>query len=338
VRFGVLVTSPYPGDLNPLEMQRHLARQAAVASASGFEALFAAQHYLTGPHSAMLQPFPALAYLAALAPGLYLGTSVFLLPLHHPVEVAEQVATLDVLSGGRFLFGVGQGYRDAEFRSFGLEKHQRRERLAEELQVIRRLWAEDDVTFHGRFFNLEGVSIAPKPIQRPGPPVLVGADTLRSVAGVPEIGDHWIASRRHSTSFLREAVPVYEAALERHGREFGGLFLIRDLCVAERAGEAETRIREAYEQMYRLYRRWGQPGEVYEETFEELKRERLIVGSPDEVVEQVLAYRRDFDVEFMWFTVYWPGMDTEQSLETIRMFGEQVIPAVKRATSTGPVL
>ena len=332
MRFGVLVTSPYPGDLNPLEMQRHLARQAAVASASGFEALFAAHHYLTGPHSAMLQPFPVLAYLAAQAPGLYLGTSIFLLPLHHPVDVAEQVATLDLLSGGRFLFGVGQGYRDAEFRSFGLERSQRRQRLIEGLQVIRRLWVENEVTFQGQFYTLEGVSIAPKPIQRPGPPILVGADTLRSVAGVPEIGDHWIASRRHSTTFLRQAVPLYRAALERRGRNFKGLFLFRDLCVATRGRQAEASLREAYERMYQLYRRWGQPGEQYEQTFGELKRERLIVGSPDEVTEQILAYRRDFGAEFIWFTVYWPGMDMELSLETIRIFGERVIPELKRLT------
>jgi probable F420-dependent oxidoreductase len=330
VRFGILVTTPYAGDVEPSWLQRHIAEQGMAAAAGGFDGLFAPQHYATGPHSAMPQPFPVLAYLAALAPDLYLGTSIFLLPLHHPLEVAEQVATLDLLCGGRFLFGVGQGYREAEFRSFGVDSRLRRERLAEAVQLIRRLWAEDEVSFHGQFFDLNGVTIAPKPIQRPGPPILIGADTLRSVERVPEIGDHWIASRRHSVSFLRQAVPTYRAALERQGKEFEGLYLFRDLCVAPRAREAEARIREAYERMYRLYERWGQPGERYEQSFEDLKGERLIVGSPDEVTEQVLAYRREFGAEFMWFTVYWPGMEMEQSLETIRLFGEQVIPAIRQ--------
>ena len=125
----------------------------------------------------MLQPLLLLSNLATQAPGLYLGTAVFLLPLHHPVAVAEQTATVDILSGGKFLFGVGQGYRDLEFQSFGLQKRDRRRRMAEGLQVIRKLWAEDNVTFNGEFFQLDGVTMSPKPLQQPGPPVFVGADT-----------------------------------------------------------------------------------------------------------------------------------------------------------------
>ena len=337
MRFGVLLNSPYPAELDSVQISQHVLQQADVASMNNFEALFCAQHYLTGPHSAMLQPFPTLAFLAARSPGLYVGTSVFLLPLHHPVEVAEQTATLDVLSGGRFLFGVGQGYRDVEFQSFGVRKDFRRQRLAEELQVIRRLWSEDDVTFRGQFFQLDGVSIAPKPLQRPGPPILVGADTVKSVSRAPELGDHWIASRRHSKAFLRQALPAYKAAMERHGKEFKGLFLFRDLCMSASPYEAEKRIKAAYERMYQLYQQWGQPGERYGLNFDELRQERLIVGTPDEVVDQVLAYHQEFGAEFMWFTVYWPGMELQWALETIQIFGERVIPVLRRATRASPV-
>lgn len=86
-----------------------------------FEGLFSAQHFLTGPDAAILQSIPLLAYLAGQVPGMYLGTSIFLLPLHHPVMVAEYISTLDNLSGGKVLFGVGQGYRDSEFNSFGID-------------------------------------------------------------------------------------------------------------------------------------------------------------------------------------------------------------------------
>lgn len=337
MRFGVLLTSPYPIDIDPAHLHEQVRQQAIVASENNFDALFAAHHYLTGPHSAMLQPIPTLAYLAALAPGLYLGTSIFLLPLHNPVEVAEQVTTVDILSGGRFLFGVGQGYRDAEFRSFGLDRRSRRPRLIEGLQLLRKLWVEDDVTFNGEFYRVDGVTIAPKPIQRPGPPILIGADTVQTVAKVPEVGDHWIASRRHSKAFLRQALPAYKVALEHHGKAFKGLFLFRDLCMAESAAHAEARIKDAYERMYQMYRRWGQPGEAYEASFDELKRERLIVGSPAEVADQILGYHREFGAEFMWFTVYWPGMDPAWSLETIRLFGERVIPVLKHALPGCPV-
>ena len=336
MRFGIEFGS-YPADMDPVKVCQQLSERAQVAYKNNFEALFVAHHYATGPDAAILQSLPLLAYLAGQVPGLYLGTSIFLLPLHHPLMVAEYTATLDNLSGGKLLFGVGQGYRDIEFNSFGIEKRHRKGRLVEGLQVIRKLWSEDNVTFHGEFFHLDGVTIAPKPLQRPAPPILMGADTVKTVAHVPELADHWIASRRHSKVFLREAVPVYKAALERQGKDFKGLFIFRDLCIADSLREAEDRIRGAYERRYQRYQRWGQPGERYDLSFDELKEDRLIIGSPADVVEQVMAYHEEFGAEFMWFIAEWPGMDPCFTLETIQRFGAEVIPQIKRLTPSCPV-
>jgi alkanesulfonate monooxygenase SsuD/methylene tetrahydromethanopterin reductase-like flavin-dependent oxidoreductase (luciferase family) len=268
---------------------------------------------------------------------MYLGTSIFLLPLHHPVMVAEYIATLDNLCGGKALFGIGQGYRDSEFNSFGIDKRQRRGRLVEGLEVIRRLWSGEKVTLHGKYFRLDGVTSLPRPLQRPGPPILMGADLVKTVARVPEVADHWIASRRHTKTFLREALPVYKAALERQGRPFRGLFIFRDLCIANSSREAEERIRDGYERRYRRYQQWGQPGERYDLAFDQLKRDRLILGSPAEVAEQVMEYHREFSTEVMWFMVDWPGMDPKFTLESIERFGTEVIPEIKRMTPVCPL-
>src|SRR5262249_19422709 len=111
---------------------------------------------------------------------------------------AEATAFLDVMCGGRLLFGVGRGYRAIELDSLRIPRAERGERLVEAVQAVRTLWADDPAWFEGRFYRFENVSIRPRPIQRPGPPVWIGADTLDSVARVPEIGDAWIASGRHS--------------------------------------------------------------------------------------------------------------------------------------------
>jgi len=337
MRFGIEFGS-YPSNLPPAEVCQQVSQRARAAQRNNFEALFVAQHFLTGPDAAILQSLPLLAYLAGQVPGMYVGTSIFLLPLHHPVMVAEYIATLDNLSGGKVLFGVGQGYRDSEFNSFGIDKRERRGRLVEGLEVIRRLWTEDAVTFDGKYFHLDKVSMAPKPLQRPGPPILLGADSVKTVTRVPEVADHWIASRRHSKTFLREAVPAYKTALERHGRPYKGLFIFRDLCIADSTREAEERIREGYERRYLRYQQWGQPGERYDLKFEELKRDRLILGSPSEVVEQVMSYHEEFGAEVMWFMVDWPGMDPRFTLETIERFGAEVIPQINRATGPCPLL
>lgn len=184
MRFGIEFGS-YPSDLDPVEVCRQVSERAEIAYRNNFEALFVAQHYLTGPDAAILQSIPLLAYLAGRVPGMYLGTSIFLLPLHHPVMVAEYIATLDNLCGGKTLFGIGQGYRDSEFNSFGIDKRQRRGRLVEGLEVIRRLWSGDKVTLHGKYFRLDGVTSLPRPLQRPGPPILMGADLVKTVARVP---------------------------------------------------------------------------------------------------------------------------------------------------------
>ena len=133
MRFGIEFGS-YPADSDPVEVCEQLSERARVAYKNNFEAFFVAHHYATGPDAAILQSLPLLAYLAGHVPGAYIGTSIFLLPLHHPLMVAEYTATLDNLSGGKFLFGVGQGYRDIEFNSFGIEKRHRKGRLVEGLK------------------------------------------------------------------------------------------------------------------------------------------------------------------------------------------------------------
>lgn len=336
MRFGLEFGS-YPADVDPQEACDQIVTRSRAAHKNNYEALFVAQHYLTGPDAAILQSIPLLSYLAGQVPGMYVGTSILLLPLHPPVMIAEYISALDHLSGGKVLFGVGQGYRDAEFNAFGIDKRERRGRLVEGLAVIRRLWSGDAVTFHGKFFHLDKAICLPTPRQPGGPPILMGADTVKTVARVPELADHWIASRRHSKSFLREALPGYKAALERQGKPYRGLFIFRDLCIADTTREAEQRIKDGYERRYRRYQQWGQPGERYDLNFDELKRDRLILGSPTEVIQQVLSYHEEFGAEFMWFMVDWPGMDPGLTLETIERFGAEVIPQLKRLTPTCPL-
>ena len=122
-----------------------------------------------------------------------MGTNLILLPLHNPVEVAEIGAFLDVITGGRFLLGVGLGYRPEEFAIFGVPMAERVSRLVEGVEIIRRLWTEDGVTHHGRHWRLDGVTIRPRSLQRPRPPILVGAQVPAGIARAARIADGWTA-------------------------------------------------------------------------------------------------------------------------------------------------
>jgi alkanesulfonate monooxygenase SsuD/methylene tetrahydromethanopterin reductase-like flavin-dependent oxidoreductase (luciferase family) len=326
VKFGVYVGPFYPGEMDGVQAFDLALAMVQTAHQSGFDGIFAAHHYALGPSHMGFHPFVMLARMAAEFPDGHLGTAAFLLPLTHPLEVAEATSLLDVMCGGKLLFGVGQGYRKLEFESFGVPRAERGARLAEAVQAVRTLWTEESASFSGRFYRFADVSIRPKPIQRGGPPVWVGADTVESVARTPDIGDGWIASGRHTRTFIREALPGYRRRLEERERTFDGLPMFREMHVAAESRQAEEEMKEAFRAMYESYARWGQPGERYDLEFDQLKEERILVGSPEEVAERVNEYRDEFGVPFMWFRLYYPGMDPELALETIRLFGQEVIP------------
>jgi len=326
LKFGVYVGPVYPGEMDAAEAFELARAMARTAHESGFDGIFAAHHYALGPSHQMFHPLLLLAGLSSEFPGGYLGTAVYILPYTHPIIAAEATALLDVMCGGKLLFGVGRGYRAPELESFGIPRAERGARLAEAVRAVRTLWADDPASFDGRFYRFADVSIRPKPIQRPGPPVWVGADTVETVARVPDFGDAWIASGRHTRSFVRQALPGYRRRLEERGRPFEGVPMFREMHVAADSRRAEEEMTGAFQAMYESYARWGQPGERYDLEFDQLKEERILVGSPAEVAERVRGYRDEFDVPFMWFRLYYPGMDPQLALETIRMFGEEVIP------------
>ena len=326
MKFGTNLYPHFGSELSATTAFEYAVQQVQTARESGFDGIFASHHYALGPTERMFQPIPLLARLAAEAEGMTVGTSVFLLSMHNPLEAAELAANLDIITGGRFVFGVGQGYRDVEFASFGIRKSRRAERLEEALAVVRRLWAEDDVTAEGKYFHLKGVTINPKPLQKPGPPVWVGGDTLDGVRRAARIGDAWLTSPRHSKTFIRKAVKTYRETREELGLPVRPPVFFREMQVARDRRAAEQEIRDSFERLYGVYHRAGQPGERYDRSFKELKQDRIIVGDPDDVAEEIQSYRDEFGAEYMFFRVYYLGMDPEKAIECIRLFGQEVIP------------
>jgi len=329
MKFGIQVGPIFPPGISQAEVLDFAQRQALTAKESGFDGLMHGQHFLTGPKTQYLQPVPALAHLAGLCPGMYVRP-VLLLPLLSPVEVAEQTATLDVVSGGRLIVTAAQGYRAVEFAAFGIDMKTRGERMREVIEAMRVLWSGEHVSFRGRFYQFEDVTLGIRPLQRPRPPIGVAADLVRTAVQAAESGDGWDVSPRHSKTFLREAVTAFREAVARKGLPPKRINLIRELCVGETTREAETALEAAFEMTYRTMHEWAQPGERYDRSFEELIRERAVVGDPKRVIEELTAYQEEFGFEpFIWFRHYHPGMDFDRALLTLRLFGAEVIPALR---------
>lgn len=137
------------------------------------------------------EPFTVLGYLAAITERVTLGLSVLVLPMHHPIEVAKQAAEIDCLSGGRLVLGVGVGWFKEEFVALGRDFHTRGARTDEALDLMRRLWSDDPVTFEGRYHQVRDALFSPKPVQQPYPPVWIAGHSLPALRRAARRGDGW---------------------------------------------------------------------------------------------------------------------------------------------------
>ena len=155
---------------------------------------------------------------------MWIGTNVTLLPLHNPVELAEVGAFMDVITGGKFLLGVGLGYRPEEYAIYGVPMTERISRFTEAVGIIRRLWSEDNVTHRGRHWQFSDASIRPRPLQQPHPPIIIGAQVEAAIVRAAKLGDGWllvpiprsISSRRRWRRIRRPGEAAQAAAEPAH--------------------------------------------------------------------------------------------------------------------------
>jgi alkanesulfonate monooxygenase SsuD/methylene tetrahydromethanopterin reductase-like flavin-dependent oxidoreductase (luciferase family) len=308
----------------------------ARAAAGGFDGVSMGHHYLSGPFAQFFQPIPLCGHILARFPGLYVATTIFLLPYHSPVEIAEQVATIDAMAPGRLILGVGQGYRADEAEGAGIEQNSRRGRLAESIEAMRLLWRDGPSSFEGHYFSFHDADIGPRPADPNGPPILVGADTKATVARIPQIGgDHWIASPRNTLSFMREVLPTYKAALDNVGRPFLGIPMMRTAFVTDDERDAQSVLERSLQRLMQIQSRWGQPGERSKMSFEQVKEERILLGTPEQIAQKLIDLNRELGVEFVFLHVYTPGMDPAQALDMVSRLGEETLPIVRAEVGRG---
>jgi alkanesulfonate monooxygenase SsuD/methylene tetrahydromethanopterin reductase-like flavin-dependent oxidoreductase (luciferase family) len=325
-----------PGTNMRDHLSQHL-RQAALAAELGFAGVFSFEHFLLPAHQ-MLHQTTFLGRVAAEVPGLDVGTGISLAALHNPVELADAAATLDVITGGRFVFGVGLGYRDAEFAAFDVPKAKAGAIFEQRVQLIRRLWAEDEVTQQGYGFRLEGARCTLKPVQRPHPPIWVAANSNAGVRRAARLGDAWLLNPHARMRTLETQLDLYRAALRAEGRSLPEVLpMSREVFVAEDENGAWELARPHLEAKYRSYVEWGQDkvmpaNEALALPFEELARDRFLVGTPDQVTNQLLSCRDRLGVNYVIVRLQWSGMDPDIADRAIRLLGTEVLPQL--ATSS----
>ncbi len=332
MKFGLFLGAEFPARRS-MEARIHaLVEQVRLANSMGFDCALAGQHYLSYPVQ-ILQPTPLLGRLAAEAGDMRLGTGIVLLPLQHPVDMAEQVATLDQITGGKFIFGAGLGYEQEEFEAFGLQVSDRAGRFEESLAIMKGLWTEDEVHFEGKHFTLHARPSA-WPVQKPYPPVWIAANGHAPVRRAARLGDVWFANPHAKFETLAGQMDIYEAALSEYATPRPDEVVVsREVFVAKTHDEAVRIARPALHERYRVYAQQGQdlqlpPGDRFESGFDDLAADRFVLGDPDECIAEIKRYEALGFNRFI-LDYHWLDLDDAEALAMLKLFGEQVLPAFR---------
>ncbi|MBI2527521.1 MAG: LLM class flavin-dependent oxidoreductase [Candidatus Rokubacteria bacterium] len=310
-------------------------REATLAETLGFDSVWAVEHH--GDPLVCPSPLLALAGYATRTTRIKIGSYVVVLPLHHPVEVAEAGAFLDVMSNGRFVLGLGLGYRDEEFQLFGVPMRERVDRLVEGAEIIKALWTTEEVTVKGHFHTVPRVTIHPRPVQRPRPRIWIGAAVDKAIRRAAVIADAWVASPAGDLDELARGTAAYWEAVREAGVPAGDREIVvsREVFVGQTRAEALKVAGEAFLGLYRhTYIQWHprfrgmKPEDV---TFESFAENRFIVGDPAECAARILAFHRQLGFRHFICRMHAPGIPLEAVQRSMELFAKDVAPAVRAA-------
>ncbi len=344
MQFGMNISTDDPAGRDPMSRLEDYLERARTAADMGFDTIAVAHRYSFGPAKAdergeplstsRFQPLLVLAHLAAeLCDRVNYVTGIYMSTFAHPVQLAEDIATLDVFCRGRLRLGVGLGWMPYELEAFGIPKSQRVSRFEEGIDLYRRLLTEEVVNFDGKHFQARDAHMVARAIQKPMPPLWIGASADAAVLRAARIGDSWIMSAHIAIDELERQLALYRGELARLGKPFPDeLPIVRIVYVAP---DRETALKEAEPMIAKWYRdrgTWGwfltkgSAGAVADEV---MRSGRWIIGDPDDCVEQITRFRERLGVNHMVFAMVWPGAEQEKLLRAIRLLAERVLPHVQ---------
>jgi probable F420-dependent oxidoreductase len=340
MRFGLTYgfVTPPGGALSWADCARELIETAPVVEELGYDSLHCIEHHFQ-PDGHNPSPLMALAAAAAVTERMRLITNILLVPLYNPVKLAEDVAVLDNLSGGRFTFGVAPGYVTDEFNGLMVPYEERFRRFEEALDLMQAAWTNETFSFDGEFYKVPETRLSPKPVQE-NIPIWYGVSGPKLLRRAAKRHAILVASPRHTESELKEHFAKYEA----HAAEFGFTPkekpIMRGAFVAETREKAEEIAAPAITHLFReLYGKRSASGEralrsdtgeviadadtVSFETF----KGRYIIGTPDDAVAAVTRLRDEIGMTELTIWTHMPGVPSELAMGSAKLFAREVIPA-----------
>lgn len=333
MEFGVFYQLPCAEGQTDSQRYNDTIAQARLADELGFHAVWLAELHFNQRFSVMPAPLLVGSAIAALTKHIKIGTAVNLVPLHHPIRLAEETATLDLLSHGRAIFGIGRGAMPSHYEGYGVDIAQGRELFREALDFILGAWTNEEWFYQGQFYQCQGLRIVPKPYQKPHPPVYVASNSPDTFEIVGSLGHNILVSPLIVTKEGGKAgLDVYRETLSEHG--FDPASAKVNINVPVHVSKESKRARAGFEPTVNNYlstlrglSRTQGSRRASSLDYDQVYEEYGVVGDPSRCVDKLNHFKEMYrPSEFMcWFNT--GGMLPHEEVEkSMRLFAEKVMP------------
>ncbi len=344
MKFGILLLPTYVAELDGSEAQTYqtMLEQVDRAEALGFESVWLTEHHFTDYGGLVPSPAVLAAAIAQRTRRLRIGMAVSLLPFHRPVRIAEDMAMVDLLSGGRLEWGIGRAYLQWEYQNLGVPMEESRERFAETLDIVLKAWTEDPFTYEGQFYQYRDLSVIPKPVQRPHPPIWLAATASEeSFVLAGQRGYHLMTiPHTHAVADIRRKIRLYRDALAGAGFDPASrqVFARYYLYVAESGAEARCDAEAPYLRNFQIAEQARSLGHLHAGVLERpapdyaeaVAEHRMLFGSVDDCVEHVRYVRDEIGIDYLGLTFWFGGLAPAKALRSMETFVREVVARLEQ--------
>jgi len=337
---GTFLLMQSPSARSSQEIFARAIEQAQAAEALGFRNTWIAEHHFS-TYGYVSRPLQLATYIAAKTTHLRIGTAVIVVPLHHPLVVAEEIATLDIVSGGRADIGLGRGYQHYEFERFGLELDAGRERWDESVDIIVKSFEGKPFTYDGKLFRIPETSLYPQPLQKPHPPVWITAQSEYALEAAVRRGFNVLTGGfgvpfERLAEFGKLFSKVVSEVKPPHPPRVG---VQRAVYVAENDSDARDAAEHARWNMrvtlsLRNHNERVENGRAIavagktEPGVEDLLDRFLVIGTPDTCVRQIRRMQDAVGITHFNCSFWFGDMEQSRVLKSMERFSKEVMPAV----------
>jgi alkanesulfonate monooxygenase SsuD/methylene tetrahydromethanopterin reductase-like flavin-dependent oxidoreductase (luciferase family) len=305
-----------------------MLRQVDLVEEAGFDSIWLTEHHFTddGYLGALM---PVLAAIASRTRRLTLGSYVLLAPFYHPLRLAEDSATIDVISNGRLRLGIGLGYRAEEFDGFGVSRGERLGRTLETIEILKRAWTGERFSYEGRFYNFHDVRVLPRPVSRPHPELLWGGMTPKAIERGARLGLSF------ACNLGRREVQLYREALQRYGKDPAAFSIVgnRIVYVAENFDQAWADIEQPAHYQASLYAQWlSAAGQTWIWPDAVRLKHGALIGSPQEVRQKLQQLAEAGETTELIIAMQLPGLEPGKTMRSLERFATEVLPHIRAIT------